>query len=156
MKKRVNGLNPKNRPYFVNEDMKNGVKMTLQEFAEKYQCTYTYMGWIFHRLRTRGFNYRPYSGEIRVGIRTKRGIMVDFDKREQWASSCVKDYEHNYIAPQLTEVFRMMEVVNANQPKLIGQMEEVADKIQAIALEYRRRSRSNGDSSEVLQIKGKK
>jgi len=123
----------------VEVGMKDGAKLTLGEWAVKEKTTYAQIHQAFNALRKRGYFYRPYPGIMKVKGHSKRGVMVDFTKKDQWFADCVGTYRKNYSEPTLAEGFRSIEGGIEENPTRLTEAQDFGDNIQIMLIEHRRK-----------------
>ncbi len=123
----------------VNEMLEHGALLTITEWAEKFDVPYGIMNNVFVRLRKAGFSYRPYPGNIRVGVRNKTGVVVDYTKSAEWARQCLDKYEDNKLIPSIDNQFKMIESVVDKHPELAAEMKPRLNKITLKVIEAEER-----------------
>lgn len=129
-------------PLAFSKAVESGEYKTIAEWAEKYDITYNQMSCVLSNLRKRGIHLHPYSGLIRVGMRHKKGIVVNIMKKQEWLTKGLNNYENNYSLPHLGGMLKKIEMAVTEFPQLATEIQSFADRISLVSIESRKRLRS--------------
>lgn len=139
----MNKLHANQRPAIFVKGMESGIKRTRVEWAEALDMPLGSFDFMASKLRKKGYHYHPHSGNIRVGMKTRTGIVVDIMQNEEYLVSGLNRYEDNNSLPTLKGMFRTLEAAIQKYPRLLPEIQTHIDKIQTQTIEARSRMSSN-------------
>jgi hypothetical protein len=143
MKQLYNGLHSNSKASAFLGAFLSGEQRTMAEWAEKLDITYLQMSSILIYFRQKkNLHIHPNRKTIRVGVRNKRGVLIDIMKNEETLVEGLGAYEDNVSLPHLTAMLRKIEVGVERFPQISSQIESFADRITRIALDSKDKKRA--------------